>query len=65
MRRTDDDCHKSSPVGLSTPSFAGKDVNRPQLAAMVNFVREGDVGACIRWIAWPATSTTCAASSGS
>ena len=48
-----------------TDTASGKDVTRPQLAAMPGFVREGDTVTCTRWTAWPATSRTSGGSCGS
>ena len=42
---------------------SGKDTKRPQLDAMLAFVREDDRSSVIRWTGWPATSTIFAGSS--
>ena len=44
-----------------TDKASGKDTQRPQLEALLSFVREGDTVGCTAWIGWPATSMTCVA----
>lgn len=44
-----------------TDKASGKDTQRPQLEALLSFVREGDTWWCTAWIAWRAISTICAA----
>ncbi len=45
---------------LFTDKASGKDTQRPQLEAMLGFVREAIPWWCTAWIAWRATSTICA-----
>ena len=48
---------------LFTDKASGKDTNRPQLKAMLSFVREGTPSSVTPWTDWPATSTICVSSS--
>jgi predicted site-specific integrase-resolvase len=43
-----------------TDKASGKDVNRPQLDAMLTFAREGDTVVVHSMDRWPAISTICA-----
>ena len=44
-----------------TDRASGKDVFRPELAALISFVREGDTVVVHSLDRWPATSMICAA----
>lgn len=49
-----------------TDKASGKDTNRPELARALEYLRDGETrSSSTRWIGWPATSKTCAASSAS
>ena len=47
-----------------TDNASGKDVHRPQLEALLSFVRDGDTVIVHSWTGWPATSMIFVASCG-
>lgn len=44
-----------------TDYASGKDTDRPELAQMVGYVRQGDTVVATLWTGWPATSKISAA----
>lgn len=45
---------------IFTDKASGKDINRPELDAMLAFAREGDTVVVTAWIDWRVISTICA-----
>lgn len=41
-----------------TDKVSGKDMHRPQLLLLLEYVRDGDTVVCMRWTGWPATWMT-------